>query len=273
MESGMAQASVIVFLIDASRGLQASDRELYEVIQKLEKPTIIAVNKVDELKGEETGDQFATEVAVALDTPGVIPISAKTGRNIAEELIPVMIDASPEAALAVGRELPAYRRMAAQRIIRNSTIVSLAAGLEPIPLVDIPILLGTQIRLVLRLAALYGEPMDNDDAKGHARELIATLASGAGLRYLAEQAAKAVPFGGDFLAGAIAGAATWSIGQVALEYYENDKQLAPKRLKELYKSFYYRFRKENKAKELQEEQARVDLLEKPQMAVLEEEKA
>jgi small GTP-binding protein len=253
MESGMSQASVIVFIIDASRGLQAEDRELYKVIQKLDKPTIIVVNKIDELKGGESGDQFATEVAVALDAPGVIPISAKTGENVAEELIPIVIDASPEAALAVGRELPAYRRMAAQRIIRNSTIVSLAAGLEPIPFIDIPILLGTQIRLVLRIAALYGEPMDNDDAKGHARELIATLASGIGLRYLAEQAAKAVPFGGDFLAGAIAGAATWSIGQVALEYYETDKQISPKRLQQLYKDFYHRFRKENKVEELQTE--------------------
>lgn len=95
--------------------------------------------------------------------------------------------------------------------------------------------------------------MDNDDTKGHARELIATLASGIGLRYLAEQAAKAVPFGGDFLAGAIAGAATWSIGQVALEYYEKDKQVSPKRLQQLYKDFYHRFRKENKVVELQEQ--------------------
>jgi small GTP-binding protein len=260
MESGMAQASVIVFLIDSSQGLRAGDRELYEDIQKLDKPTIIVVNKVDELKGGESGDQFATEVAVALDTPGVIPVSARTGQNIAEELIPVMIDASPEAALAVGRELPAYRRVAAQRIIRDSTVLSLAAGLEPIPFIDIPILLGTQIRLVLRLAALYGEPMDKDDVKGHARELIATLAGGIGLRYLAEQAAKAIPFGGDFLAGAIAGAATWSIGQVALEYYEKEKQLSPKRLQQLYQNFYRRFRRGNTAQELQE-QTRVALLE------------
>src|SRR5262249_18284316 len=147
MESGMDQASVIVFLIDSSRGLQAEDRELYEIIQRLDKQTIVAVNKIDELKAKVDGDQFATEVAIMLDAPGVIPISAKTGRNVAEELIPVIIDASPEAALAVGRELPAYRREAAQRIIRNSTIVSLAAGLEPIPFIDIPILLGTQIRL------------------------------------------------------------------------------------------------------------------------------
>jgi small GTP-binding protein len=281
MESGMEQASVIVFLLDASKGLQTEDRELYAVIKRLNKPTIVVVNKIDELKGGQSGDRFATEVAVTLDVPGVIPISAKTGQNVAEELIPVIIDASPEAALAIGRELPAYRRLAAQRIIRNAALVSLAAGLEPIPFIDIPILLGTQIRLVLRIAALYGEQMGSEDARKHARELMTTIAGGLGLRYLAQQAAKAVPFGGDFVAGAIAGAATWSIGQVALEYYEGNKQLNPRRLQQLYTQFYKRFRHENTAEELQE-QARLELngksdpvalLDEPQNGVLKEGKA
>jgi len=250
VESGLNQASVIVFLIDATQGMQARDRELYDVIKKLDKPIILAVNKVDALKGGESGDQIATEIAVLLGAVGVIPISAKTGQNIAEELIPAMIEASPEAALVIGHELPAYRRAAGQRIIRNATLVSLAAGIEPIPLVDIPILLGTQIRLVLRLAALYGEPLDANNAMKHARELIITMASGLGLRYLAEQAAKLVPFGGDFIAGAIAGAATWSIGQVALEYYDSGKQIKPNRLRQLYMGFYRRFRKEHTVEEL-----------------------
>jgi len=252
VESGLDQASVILFLIDATRGLQTKDRELYDAIKKLNKPVILAVNKVDTLKGGESGDQMATEVAVLLGAVGVIPISGKTGTNIAEELIPAMIEASPEAALVIGHELPTYRRVAAQRIIRNATLVSLAAGIEPIPLIDIPILLGTQIRLVLRLAALYGEPLDSADAMKHARELIVTMAGGLGLRYLAEQAAKMVPFGGDFIAGAIAGAGTWSIGQVALEYYDGDKQISPRRLRQLYTNFYHRFRKENTNDELRQ---------------------
>ena len=252
VESGLDQASVIVYLIDATQGLQTKDRDLYETIKKLNKPIILAVNKIDALKGGEGGDQFATEVAVLLNAVGVIPISAKTGENIAEELIPTMIEASPEAALVIGHELPIYRRVAAQRIIRNATLVSLAAGIEPIPLIDIPILLGTQIRLVLRLAALYGEPLDSADTMKHARELLVTMAGGLGLRYLAEQAAKAVPFGGDFVAGAIAGAATWSIGEVALEYYEGGKQLKPGRLRQLSMDFYRRFRKENTTEALRQ---------------------
>jgi small GTP-binding protein len=255
MASGMEQASVIVFLIDASKGLQTEDRELYALIKNMKKPTIIAVNKVDTLKGGESGDQFATEVAVLLDAPGVIPISARTGKNIAEELIPAVIHASPEAALAIGRELPAYRREAAQRIIRNATLINLAAGMEPIPFIDIPIVLGTQVRLVLRLAALYGEPLETADALKHARELITTMVSGLGLRYLAQQAAKAVPFGGDFVAGAIAGAATWSIGEVALDYYENGGRINIARLKQLYSDFFRRFRQGKGLKELREASA------------------
>ncbi len=250
MESGMDLASVIVFLIDGTKGLQSKDRELYETIKTLNKPTIIGVNKVDALSGDENGDKAANEVAVALGVAGVIPVSGRTGVNVAEELIPTMIDVSPEAALVIGRELPAYRRNAAQRIIRNATLISLAAGLEPFPLVDIPILLGNQIRLVLRLAALYGEPVDSANTTRHLRELIAVMAGGLGLRYLAEQAAKAIPFGGDFVSGAIAGAGTWAMGQVILEYYESGKKISPQRLRMLYHDFYHRYRRQQISQEL-----------------------
>ncbi len=250
MESGMDLASVIVFLIDGTKGLQSKDRELYETIKKLNKPTIIGVNKVDALTGEESGDKVANEVAVFLGVAGVIPVSGRTGVNIAEELIPAMIDASPEAALVIGRELPAYRRSAAQRIIRNATLISLAAGLEPFPLVDIPILLGNQIRLVLRLAALYGEPVDSANTTRHLRELVAVMAGGLGLRYLAEQVAKAIPFGGDLISGAIAGAGTWSMGQVVLEYYESGKNISPQRLRMLYYDFYHRYRRQQASQDL-----------------------
>ncbi|MBX5450090.1 GTPase [Thermogemmatispora sp.] len=247
----LEQASVILLLLDGIRGLQAEDRELYNEVKALGKPTVIAVNKVDALPSGLDGDRLATEIAVRLGVAGVIPISAQSGQNIAEELIPAIIEASPEAALVIGRELPAFRRSAAQRIIRNATLLSLAAGLEPVPFIDIPIILGTQVRLVLRLAALYGEPISSSEAMRHARELVLTMAGGAGLRYLAEQAAKAVPIGGDLVAGAIAAAGTWAIGQVALEYYDSGKRLTPRRLRQLYQEFYRRFRRERTAEELQ----------------------
>lgn len=244
METGIEEASLVVLLIDGEKGLRPDDRNLLMTIREMEKPTIVTVNKIDALKSAQAGDDLANNVAMRLGITGVIPISARQGTNVAEELVPAMISASPEAALVIGRELPAYRRQAAQRIIRNATLVSLAAGLEPIPLIDIPILIGTQVRLVLRLAALYGEPIDSAEALKHARELVVTMIGGLTMRFLAEQAAKAVPFGGDIIAGAIAGAATWSIGEVALEYYEGGKRLDAGRLRSLTSSFYKRFRKQ-----------------------------
>ncbi|HEY0753666.1 MAG TPA: GTPase [Ktedonobacteraceae bacterium] len=244
MEMGIEQSSLVVFMIDGEKGLRPDDRNLLMTIRELEKPTIVVVNKIDSLKNTQAGDDLANNIAMRLGVTGVIPISARNGTNIAEELVPAMITASPEAALVIGRELPAFRRQAAQRIIRNATLISLAAGLEPIPLIDIPILIGTQVRLVLRLAALYGEPIDSSEALKNVRELVVTMIGGLGLRYLAEQAAKAVPFGGDIIAGAIAGAATWSIGEVALEYYEGGKRLSVGRLRTLTNSFYKRFRKQ-----------------------------
>lgn len=252
-ETGIAEASLVVLMIDGEQGLRQEDRNLLMTIKKLEKPIIVTVNKIDTLRNEQAGDELANEVAMRLGIPGVIPISALDGTNIADELVPAMIAASPEAALVIGRELPSYRRQAAQRIIRNAMLVSLAAGLEPIPLIDIPILLGTQVRLVLRMAALYGEPIDSADAVKHARELVVTMISGLGMRYLAEQAAKLVPIGGDVVAGAIAGAATWSIGEVALEYYENGKSLNTSRIRSLTSGFYKFFRKKQNIEELRQQ--------------------
>jgi small GTP-binding protein len=252
METGMNEASLIVFIVDGSKGLQPDDRNLLMMIKKLAKPTIVVVNKIDTLKNTGEGDELANQVAMRLGMPGVIPISARVGTNITEELVPAMISASPEAALVIGRELPEFRREAARRIIRNATLVSLAAGLEPIPLVDIPILIGTQVRLVLRLAALYGEPIDSADAVKHARELVITMISGLGMRYLAEQVAKAVPFGGDVVAGAIAGAATWSIGEVAIQYYEGGKRFDTGRIRSMTDSFYKLFRNQKSVKEMRQ---------------------
>src|SRR5262249_45557199 len=107
-----------------------------------------------------------------------------------------------------------------------------------IPLVDIPILLGNQIRLILRIAAIYGEPMSAQ----HARELVATIAGGLLLRYLAEEVAKAVPIGGDLISGSIAAAGTWAIGQVAVEYFENGKNLSRSQAAQAFKRFYQRYR-------------------------------
>jgi uncharacterized protein (DUF697 family) len=85
--------------------------------------------------------------------------------------------------------------------------------------------------MVLRIAAIYGWPMSTQ----HAKELTATIVGGATLRYLAQAAAKFIPGPGWVIAGAIASAGTWAIGQVAIQYFEHSKKLGPRHLQSLYR--------------------------------------
>jgi small GTP-binding protein len=244
MQKGVQEASVIVLLIDGTRGFRKEDEALYKEVKRAGKPIIVVVNKIDLMRADP--EELCDELAVRLEIAEALPISAMKGTNVTEDLIPAIIDASPEAAVVIGRALPAFRREAVAKVIRTSTLLSLAAGLEPVPLVDIPILLGTQIRLVLRIAAIYGEPL----TASRAREVIATITAGLALRYVAEEAAKLVPFGGDLVAGAIAAAGTWALGQVTTEYFESGKQLSGAQLRRMFARFYRVYRQEDRRQEV-----------------------
>lgn len=268
-QAGLEEAAVAVYLIDAQRGLRKEDAQAIKKIKESGKPLVVALNKVDLLNADP--DEEAARLAAQLGVQDVIPISAQKGENVAEELIPALIETSSEAAFVLGRQFPGYRREAANKLVRTAALISLAAGLEPIPLVDIPILLGNQIRMVMRIAALYGEPV----TAAYARELVATVAGGLALRYLAEQAAKAVPFGGDLVSGAIAAAGTWSLGQVAIEYFEGGKTFNRRQLNDIFSRYYHQYRAQHLEREMAKGQAAkgapVGLLGRP--IVVEEDRA
>jgi len=239
-EDHARNAAVILMLIDGTKQVSKDDIMLYTRLQQLKRPIIVAVNKCDAVKIDP--EVLARNVGTALGVTGVIPISGKVGTNVAEDLMPSLIEASPEAALLIGRQLPAFRRAAGARLIRNAALVSLAAGMEPIPLIDLPIILGNQVRMVLRLAAIYGEPLSGQNI----RELVAAIAGGLAMRYVAEEVAKVVPVGGDLVSGAIAAGGTWAIGWVALEYFESGKKIDSNQLRQLFHQLYSSFRTSTK---------------------------
>jgi uncharacterized protein (DUF697 family) len=145
-------------------------------------------------------------------------------------LLPRLIDIRPGLAVALGRELPFYRRKMARSVIRNTSLLNLLIGMEPIPLLDIPLLLASQVRLTLRIATIYGESM----GPGRAKELITTIGGGVLLRYATQEAAKFLPGPGWIISGSIAAAGTWAMGQVAVAYFESRKRISADQMRELY---------------------------------------
>jgi small GTP-binding protein len=229
----VADADLVVLLLDAAAGVRQTDVDLYRRLADQGSPIVVALNKVDLI-----GRNLPEVVRDARERIGVpvIPISARTGWNVATGLLTEVLARQPGLAVMVGRELPRYRRQAATAVIRQAAALNALAGTEPVPGLDIPVLLATQARMVLRLAAIYGESM----TASHARELITTIAGGLALRYLAQQAARVIPGPGWLAAGSIAAVGTWAMGQVAVAYFESGKRLTPAEMRSLYKNLVRR---------------------------------
>jgi uncharacterized protein (DUF697 family) len=73
-----------------------------------------------------------------------------------------------------------------------------------------------QIRLVLRIALAYGQPIDRQRAV----ELLGVVGAGFGLRTLARELLDVIPFAGWAIKGGVAYAGTRAIGEAAVRYFE-----------------------------------------------------
>jgi uncharacterized protein (DUF697 family) len=150
---------------------------------------------------------------------------------VGDKLLPAIVEAHPWMTIALGRALPAYRRQLARKLILNASLLNAIIAAAPVPILDIPLLLVSQVRLVLRIAAVYGETL----SARHARELLTTMAGSIVLRYLSVELAALVPVLGWLAAGTIIGTGTWAMGRVAVAYFEGGRQLSGGQLRETYK--------------------------------------
>ena len=221
-------ADLILLLLDAAAGVRQSDHDLYATLRGLNRPVIVALNKADLVKKDLP---WILENAEKLLGVRPTPISAQTGMGIVDGLLPAILSAQPGVAVAMARALPDVRGHIVNRIIRRTAWMNALISLQPIPGLDIPILLASQTRMVLRIAAAYGESMNIS----HARELLTTMAGSLLSRYLGSQLAKLVPGLGWIVSAAISAVSTWGIGQAARRYFEVGRTIKGPELHGLYR--------------------------------------
>ncbi|MCS6846978.1 MAG: DUF697 domain-containing protein [Anaerolineae bacterium] len=216
-------ADLVIWLLDATAGLRGFEREWICRMRSAGRPLLIAANKMDAVSDPAAPQALSRALACP-----VVGCSARDGSNIVEELLPRIADISPQLNTALGREVPAWRAHAARRVTERAAILSGLVGIEPVPVVDIPFQALIQLRLVMRLAAIYGEPQ----ADRYSRELLATLAGSAVLRYAGQQITKAVPLVGWIASSALAAGGTWAIGKAAEAYFAHGRKLGRGRRRE-----------------------------------------
>ena len=86
-ELAIETADVILFLVDGREGMTAADEEVAEMLRRSKKPVVLAVNKVDDRKFEDTRYEF---FALGLGEP--ITISASQGLGLGDLLDEVVKD-------------------------------------------------------------------------------------------------------------------------------------------------------------------------------------
>ncbi|HZF58230.1 MAG TPA: DUF697 domain-containing protein [Rubrobacter sp.] len=166
----------------------------------------------------ETGANISGK---AVDDPGEIPLPASGGGSSVDELAHRIARALDEDYLVpLAKGYPPLRRAACEEIIRHNARQNAVVGALPIPGADMPVMTANQARMVLKLAAAYGEELSME----RARELIGVLAAGFGLRALSRQVVKLVPVGGWAASAAIGYAGTVAMGRSTMLYFERGGQ-------------------------------------------------
>lgn len=219
----LERSALLVYLLDGAVG--CSRREPAEAIVRRAdcrwisrlratgRPLLVALNKADLWAARPEVVLASVEQRLGAE---VLPVSAYDSPEVQRRFLERMVEACPHLAVPLGREIAAFRRLVAQRLIRRAALLCGLVSVEPIPLVDLPVQVGAQVGLVARIGAIYDHPPASD----YSKELVLTGAGSVALRLMAQQAAKAVPVLGWAVSGLLAAATTWLVGQTALAYFE-----------------------------------------------------
>lgn len=229
--SAAEDADFLIIMFDAIQGIKKTELELFEELRALGKPYIIVLNKVDLVRKDLQKVIEHTASNLKISTEQVIPISAKSGKNIDRVLAAIAVT-EPEIVAALGRAMPAYRWQLAWRAIVSAASVSAVIALTPLPFVDFAPLIVTQSVMVLGIARIYNYEI----TLSRARELVATFGLGFLGRTLFQEISKFGGVPGWLLSAAIASSTTVAMGYAAANWFEKGERLSGDRLKAITKA-------------------------------------
>ena len=102
VELAIAEADVIIFMVDVETGITGMDEDVAQLLRKSQKPVFLAVNKVDNAKRLENAVEF-----YALGLGEYFPIASTNGSGTGE-LLDAIIDSLPEEEQTDEEELPRF---------------------------------------------------------------------------------------------------------------------------------------------------------------------
>ncbi|MBI9049592.1 MAG: GTP-binding protein [Anaerolineaceae bacterium] len=223
-------ADFIILVFDAIQGVKQTEKELYEKVKTYKKPFIVVLNKTDIVKKELTAVLQQAAVNLGINTDQIIPLSAKTGDNLAKVLTAI-VAAEPRMISALGKAMPAYRWQLAWRSIIGAASMCGVIALTPLPIVDFIPLVTTQAIMVGSIARIYNYKINLK----RGRELVTTFGVGYLGRTLFYELSKFGGLPGWVLSAMIAASTTIALGYASAIWFERGERLTTESVRNITK--------------------------------------
>lgn len=164
---------------------------------------------------EATGFPLPSDALISL--PAGQPLNEDIKGSLADTIGSWIIAHDHGKRLAFSLAYPFVRRPLAKDAIQMTAAQNAGIGvLVFIPGADMPVMTLNQIKMVLQIAAAYGEPLDKDRLK----EIIPTLAAAFLCRGVTRKLVGFVPAVGFIIKGGMGYLGTVAIGKAMLTYFE-----------------------------------------------------
>lgn len=221
------EADVLVALFDAAHGIRAPEQALMRELRALAKPTVVALNKMDLVAGNERAEVLGrAAAALGVDVGDLLALSAKRAEGL-ESLLLAIARTEPAIVAALGAALPAYRWSLAQGAIARAASTAAVIAVTPLPIIDFVPLIGVQAAMVLSIARIYNYKL----TLGRARELVVTLGAGVLGRTLFYELSKLGGPPGWLVAAGVAVGTTAGLGYSAAIWFERGTKITAARMR------------------------------------------
>jgi len=148
---------------------------------------------------------------------GIVRLSFSDSDAGWDRLFSLCAEAAGDKGIALGRRYPVVRHAAARRLIARTSAQNVFIALVFfVPGSDMPAMTLNQVRMVLNIAAMYGERIDRERAV----ELAGLVVLGFGFRGLGRLLVRAVPGLAIVMRMMTAYSATTAVGLGAIAYFE-----------------------------------------------------
>ncbi len=212
------QSDFTILVIDATKFFDEDTVSFAICLKELDAPYLILIDHVKE-ESEMVPYLERLESLLGIPSSKVILFTEPEDLN---KLILLIVDGLERKRLALGKHLPVFRDEVAERIIRKTAWQNgLIGGITILPGADMPFLTANQLKMVLRLASLYGVGIDRTIAK----ELLAVVGGGFTFRALARQLLNFIPGPGWIIKGGVAFSGTYGMGKAAQLYFKGGKSI------------------------------------------------